>query len=214
MNRKGNNLHLLVNWLIKALLITGFICFEAFNVMTTSKSVNLIMRASDIGILLAVAIAFTDIGGLSRILTPQIGKEEPAMIKVITAVWLIVAVANAGMTWYYLQVNIEQDAPVVPAVLAGSTGIIAVVLALTVLMVHVTMIYALSIWLDVLHNGQRVGAPLTQAAQVGKHAQPHTSIVRPPEKVYRPMQPQMEIPEMRRINQTESQRDRPWQSEK
>ena len=181
----------LANFAITMILVVGFVAFEAFNAATTYQGFDYLFKNAMYASMLALAVICVDIGGLSRILTPQQGREEPAIIKVLTMTWLFVAFVNALLTWYVIEVSFETSPPAVPSALAPYVQFIPPLLAALVLAVHCSMIFSLGIYLDVtLHGGRRLGSPLEHAL---KQTRPTTSIAPRPEPLYRAAQPQATI---------------------
>ena len=172
----------LANIAIVMILIAGFVAFEVFNAATTYQGFTYLFRDTLYATMLAIAVICVDIGGLSRVLTPQQGRDEPAIIGVLSITWLFVAFVNAMLTWYVIEVGFEANPPVMPSAMRMFAGFIPAILAALIFAVHCAMIFSLGVYLDVtMHGGRRTGTPLGRALQQGR---PTTTITREP--AYRP----------------------------
>lgn len=181
--RKVNHVKL-ANFAITMILAAGFIAFEVFNAATTYYGFDLLFKNTMYATMLAIAVICVDIGGLSRILTPQQGREEPSIIKVLTLTWFFVAFVNALLTWYVIQIGFEANTPPMPASFGPLVLFIPPLIAALVFAVHCSMIFSLGVYLDVtLHGGRRVGSPLSHAMRQGS---PTVAVSRQPEPMYRP----------------------------
>jgi|WetSurSiteA1Bulk_404760.scaffolds.fasta_scaffold05076_3 hypothetical protein len=158
----------IIAFVISMVLVTGFVAFEVFNAATTYAGFNFLFKNQLFASTLAIAVVCVDLGGLSRILTPQTGRDEPRIIQILTSVWLLVALVNAGLTWYVISLSFQYSPPLMPTALVGHTEMVAVILSCLIFAVHVAMIYTLGVYLDVrLHNGRRVGTPLAASLRQG-----------------------------------------------
>ncbi len=109
--------HLLANLNVSRKLIAGVIllvalvAFEAFNFDTTRYALdNLLGDVSFAGLrwatILAVAFCAIDFAGLSRLFTPERGRQEPTAVWYLMGAWLIAATMNAMMTWWAVSVTL------------------------------------------------------------------------------------------------------------
>ena len=90
---------------IGAILILALFAFEMFNFDTTRFALqSLLGDIRFVGFawatILAVAFCAIDFAGLSRLFTPENGRNEPKEIWYLTGAWLLGATMNAVMTWW------------------------------------------------------------------------------------------------------------------
>ncbi len=90
---------------IGAILILALFAFEMFNFDTTRYALqSLLGEIRFFGFawatILAVAFCAIDFAGLSRLFTPERGRNESKEIWYLTGAWLLGATMNAVMTWW------------------------------------------------------------------------------------------------------------------
>ena len=96
---------------IAVVLIVALIAFEIFNFDTTRFALSsLLGDVRFLGIswaaILAIAFCAIDFAGLTRIFTPEKGKEEPKAVWYLTGAWLLGATMNAMMTWWAVSLTL------------------------------------------------------------------------------------------------------------
>jgi hypothetical protein len=135
---------------IQILLIGGFISFEVFNIYTTREGLHMIMKNNFAAVVFAIAIASTDLGGLSRVFSARGPKtlEEKIVSVAVLGVWMLVATMNALLTWWTVQTNFEASPPTGPASMAGSSVYMSSFISLLVLCVHMAMIYSVTVYVS------------------------------------------------------------------
>lgn len=97
--------------LIGSLLIVALFAFEIFNFDTTRFALrNLLGEISfwklQWATILAIAFCAIDFAGLSRLFTPEQGREEPAAVWYLMGAWLLGATMNAIMTWWAVSLTL------------------------------------------------------------------------------------------------------------
>lgn len=101
----GNAVRMPRHFLLGLILIFALLAFEMFNFDTTRFALESLLgdiRFAGIGwaTILAVAFCAIDFAGLSRLFTPERGKDEPKEVWYLTGAWLLGATMNAVMTWW------------------------------------------------------------------------------------------------------------------
>ena len=96
---------------IAIVLIVALISFEIFNFDTTRFALSsLLGDVRFLGIswaaILAIVFCAIDFAGLTRIFTPEKGKEEPKAVWYLTGAWLLGATMNAMMTWWAVSLTL------------------------------------------------------------------------------------------------------------
>jgi hypothetical protein len=189
-----------IGGILTLMLMIGGISFEISNAITTNSSLNEIIRTAFLANVLTVAFVAIDFGALARIFTPETGdKEEPLVVLLLGAAWLIVAMGNTMLTWWHLSVVMESNGVIAPRAMHGFVEFLPGMLAVMVFLIRVVLIYSLGVVLDKwIHGGARVGSPvehlITGRAKSTKVSMPanaartapqpegvHAQIVRPSE---------------------------------
>ena len=100
--------------------------------------------------ILAAAVVLLDVLALARVLTPEVdGAKEPLHVKTLLGLWVIVTFFDAFLTWYTLQLQMEQivvQAPIVVADLVPS--VMSVAVSVMVWAVGAMLLYLLGLMLD------------------------------------------------------------------
>ena len=96
---------------VAIILIIALISFEMFNFDTTRFALSsLLGDVRFLGVswaaILAIAFCAIDFAGLTRIFTPERGKEEPKAVWYLTGAWLLGATLNAVMTWWAVSLTL------------------------------------------------------------------------------------------------------------
>ena len=96
---------------IAVVLIIALLSFEIFNFDTTRFALgSLLGDVRFLGVswaaILAIAFCAIDFAGLTRIFTPEKGKEEPKAVWYLTGAWLLGATMNAMMTWWAVSLTL------------------------------------------------------------------------------------------------------------
>lgn len=175
---KRSNLQYIAPKLVNFILIMGVLAFEVFNITTTASALESMVPVG-MGVVLAIAFCATDIAGLVRVITPvKTMKDEPAIVRALFAIWFMVAIINAFLTWFSLQIYFDVTEIRVPIVMRELRDMIPFVLAFVVFMIHFTVVYSLGVFLE-------RGA----AFQDGYRSLPKTErpAERPTERQYRPV---------------------------
>ncbi len=86
-------------------LIVGLGMFELINFASTKQALQEVIGSISIGFLewsaiFAVAFCAIDLAGLARLITPQVGKAEPAEIWYMLGAWFLASAMNATLTWW------------------------------------------------------------------------------------------------------------------
>lgn len=92
-------------------LVIALGAFELFNFDTTRYALqNLLGEVRFLNIhwatILAIAFCAIDFAGLTRLFTPQQGKEEPTAVWYLMGAWLIGATMNAVTTWWAISLTL------------------------------------------------------------------------------------------------------------
>jgi uncharacterized membrane protein YidH (DUF202 family) len=136
------------------LLITGGVCFEIFNAVTTYQALDQIIGQVLMAGALATAMVAVDIGGLARIATPTTNsKDEPMFVKILAVVWVIVAIGNAFLTWWGVAKAMETTGGRTPTEMRSFVVYIPLIIAGIVLCVRACLIYSMGLVLDRMING-------------------------------------------------------------
>ena len=93
------------------ILLIALIAFELFNFDTTRYALdNLLGEVSFAGLrwatILAIAFCAIDFAGLTRLFTPERGRQEPTAVWYLMGAWLIGATMNAVMTWWAVSLTL------------------------------------------------------------------------------------------------------------
>ncbi len=97
--------------IIGLILLVALIAFELFNFDTTQYALrSLLGDVRFLGIMwatiLAVAFCAIDFAGLTRLFTPERGREEPREVWYLMGAWLLGATMNAVMTWWAVSLTL------------------------------------------------------------------------------------------------------------
>lgn len=174
------NMSRLLDLTIKFLLIVGFASFEVFNIYTTRLGLNMIMQNAFAATVFAVAIACTDLGGLSRVFLGRHKNhvDDQIVSWVVMGVWALVAMMNAFLTWWTIETGFETKPPVGPAEMVGNTSYLAVFISILVFLVHIAMIYGISVYLQA-HLPQNTNVYTQRQQQHAQQNQHRISTHRP-----------------------------------
>lgn len=93
------------------ILVVALGAFELFNFDTTRYALqNLLGNVSFLSVnwatILAIAFCAIDFAGLTRLFTPEQGKEEPTAVWYLMGAWLIGATMNAVTTWWAISLTL------------------------------------------------------------------------------------------------------------
>lgn len=151
-----------IGGILTLMLVIGGISFEVSNAITTNSSLNEMLRTAYLANVLTIAFVAIDFGALARIFTPQTDdKEEPIMVLLLGAVWLIVAMGNTMLAWWHFSVVMESNGVIAPIVMHGFVELLPAMLAAMVFLVRLILIYSLGVVLDKwIHGGTRIGSPV------------------------------------------------------
>lgn len=91
--------------IIVVMLLLAMVGFELFNFATTRGALDYFFGSATLlgipwAVLIAVPACLVDFAGLSRIFTPQTGRDEPKSVWLTMGGWGLAAILNAGLTWY------------------------------------------------------------------------------------------------------------------
>lgn len=187
----------LLKWLVLTCFVVGFGAFEAFNIQTTKKAFELIFGVNFLAILLAIAVATLDLGGLARVFTKATTfEEEPTWVWIIGGIWLLVAAMNCFLTWYVVSYNFQINPPKGPAVTQEHLNILALYISGMVFLVHVAMIYFVGAYIDATYRVQRrpMQSPQPQIATQTSFQQQQayrTPVPTPPNRQQQPVPAQV-----------------------
>lgn len=97
--------------IIGLVLLVALVAFEIFNFDTTRYALDsLLGDARFWGITWAAILAFAfcaiDFAGLSRLFTPERGRDEPKFVWYLMGAWLLGATMNAIMTWWAVNLTL------------------------------------------------------------------------------------------------------------
>ena len=137
------------------ILVASLLCFEIFNYSTTEYALwTFVGDLNFVGIpwsiLLALAFCACDFGGVARILTPQKGKDEPKLIWLLMAAWVVAAFFNAFFTWWAVASAMALRSDIGNEVL-GRTALITwipVLVACIVVIIRFALIGVFTVSLD------------------------------------------------------------------
>jgi hypothetical protein len=93
------------------ILLVALVAFELFNFDSTRYALqSLLGEVSFAGVkwatILAVAFCAIDFAGLTRLFTPERGRQEPTAVWYLMGAWLIAATMNAIMTWWAVSLTL------------------------------------------------------------------------------------------------------------
>lgn len=96
---------------VAIVLLVALISFEIFNFDTTRFALSsLLGEVSFLGVswaaILAIAFCAIDFAGLTRMFTPEQGREEPKAVWYLMGAWLLGATLNAVMTWWAVSLTL------------------------------------------------------------------------------------------------------------
>lgn len=130
-------------------LFGAIVLFEAFDFLTSQfalnaflggMSLNLFGFTAQAGTLLALALRFSDAPALGRVLTPEQGmRNEPREVLVGMGGWFLVALFNAGLTYWAVEVGLRSNQTLMPSLLADPTTV-AIYAAVLVLVARILII--------------------------------------------------------------------------
>jgi len=91
--------------IVALMLMVAMVGFELFNFATTEAALDYFLGGAMMfgvtwAMLIAIPACLVDFAGLSRIFTPQKGKEEPIGVYLTYGGWFVAAILNAGLTWF------------------------------------------------------------------------------------------------------------------
>ncbi len=164
--------------LIAGILLTALVSFELFNFSTTEVAlIDFVGNGAVFGVhwgsLLAVAFCGIDLAGLSRLFTPERGRDEPADVWYLLGAWLLGATINAVLTWWTILDGLEGRA-IGNAFVSRDQLLTIVPIAVSVLvwLTRVLLIGALSVagdgWLSITHAASRTGSRTTRTDSARK----------------------------------------------
>ncbi|HET59395.1 MAG TPA: hypothetical protein ENN32_03410 [Chloroflexi bacterium] len=113
------------------LIVGALILFEVFNFSTTHFALqDLLGDLKTLGIrwatLLSLAFCAIDFAGISRMFSPEQGRDEPREIWFLFGAWLLAATMNASLTWWGVSMAISNHS-IQSAVIIDSSKILQVV---------------------------------------------------------------------------------------
>jgi hypothetical protein len=99
--------------LLGVLIVGALILFEVFNFSTTHFALqDLLGDLKTLGIrwatLLSLAFCAIDFAGISRMFSPEQGRDEPREIWFLFGAWLLAATMNASLTWWGVSMAISN----------------------------------------------------------------------------------------------------------
>jgi hypothetical protein len=164
--------------LIAGILLMALASFELFNFSTTEVAlIDFVGDGAVFGIhwgsLLAMAFCGIDLAGLSRLFTPERGRDEPAEVWYLFGAWLLGATINAVLTWWTILDALESRS-IGNAFVTQEQLLTIVPIAISVLvwLTRVLLIGALSVasdgWLSITHTASRTGSRTTRTDSVRK----------------------------------------------
>jgi hypothetical protein len=145
MNRKINQ------WAVwGGVLVLSMLGLEMFKFFVTFGILSEILSGMSNGVLAAGSLAFVfcafDIAGLARLFTEQQGKDEPAVIWLLTFGWLLASVLNASLIWMAVATSMANASFSTSLYTAGELAMfVPILVAATVWLVHVTLIGTISL---------------------------------------------------------------------
>lgn len=159
-------------WAIVVALGWAFVEFTKVNFITTYESLVAMFGASAWVLSLSVGVVAADIAALARVLTPQTGDEEPAIIGYLMGLWFVVSMFDASLTWYFTALEMEQTAVRVPAVAEDMLGFFPVIVSLLVWGVHFSLLFIFGKMLEhaIWGNRKPAARPVNRPSMGGSHA--------------------------------------------
>ncbi|MCA9948245.1 MAG: hypothetical protein KDE48_01240 [Anaerolineales bacterium] len=96
---------------IGAIMLVALLAFEFFNFDTTQFALRSLLGDVDFAglmwaTILAVAFCAIDFAGLTRLFTPERGRDEPREVWYLMGAWLLGATMNAVMTWWAVSLTL------------------------------------------------------------------------------------------------------------
>lgn len=133
------------------LIIGALLFFEIFNYSTTFFALqDLLGQQKTFGIRWATALALAfcaiDFAGISRIFTPEQGRQEPKEIWYLFGAWMLAATMNASLTWWGVSMAITNHTVQSTAIVeAGKIiRIVPIFVAILVWVIRVLVIGSIS----------------------------------------------------------------------
>jgi hypothetical protein len=125
--------------------------FEIFNFSTTHFALrDLLGELKFMGIqwstTLAIAFCAIDFAGISRMFTPEEGREEPKEVWYLFGAWLLAATMNASLTWWGVSMAIANHTVQSTAIIEAGTilKVVPIFVAILVWVIRVLVIGSIS----------------------------------------------------------------------
>jgi hypothetical protein len=153
------------------ILITALVAFEIFNFDTTRFALGSLMgEVSFMGLswasILAVAFCAIDFAGLSRLFTPERGKDEPKAVWFLMGAWFLGATMNAVMTWWAVSLTLlSHDFGNEVLTREQLLQFVPIFVAALVLLTRILFIGALSVTGEHVFEQARAGRAVAQTAR-------------------------------------------------
>lgn len=122
----------LVVWITILVLGYALIQYEKVNFDTTYESLAGLFGDGRWVRILAEAVVITDLAALARVFTVETGKDEPVIVKVLLGIWVAVTALDAGLTYFFAAVAMENTAVVAPAAMRPFLNLFPVLVAILV----------------------------------------------------------------------------------
>lgn len=133
-------------------MITGaLVLFEIFNVSTSYQTLMDWMGVVSWAAFVAFGCAAVDFGGLAKLVSPEM--REAMEAKWLFTAWVLMAICNAGMTYYAVALDIAKR-PVHILVTSGAISLwawkhgIAIVVAIVTFAIHYGLVTRLGLSVD------------------------------------------------------------------
>jgi len=155
-------------------LLAALLCIEAASYGAAASALSSLIgaspawRGSDVSMsdLLALGCAFVDLAGLARLTTRERGwKNEPRIVKLLTAAWLGGSAINAALMWFYLTVAVGKNQGATDIAVVDRSVVLAVA---PILLTAVLWLTRVSLIWGIGELGERLLAPPeTEKAESG-----------------------------------------------
>lgn len=133
------------------LILAALGFFEIFNFSTTHFALrDLLGDLKFMGIqwstTLAIAFCAIDFAGISRMFTPEEGKEEPKEVWYLFGAWLLAATMNAALTWWGVSMAIANHSVQSTSIVEAGTilKVVPIFIAILVWVIRVLVIGSIS----------------------------------------------------------------------
>lgn len=156
----------LIPWISIVGLAIALLLFERVNYITTYESLAAAFGKGDWVVVLSLAVVITDIAALARIFTPQTGRDEPRIVKVLLGIWFAVSFFDMFLSWYFAMLRMESTQVQAPTVLSDvAIYIMPVIVAVLIWGIQFGLLYTFGMLLDrAIHGRVRGLVSVTQPA--------------------------------------------------